>query len=398
MPVRTERLIGLIRERLPEGQTIGIALSGGGDSTALLHLALRAGFRVRAVTVDHGLRPESAAEAAAVGRDCTALGVAHEVRVWTHGEIQGNLMDAARRARMALIADWARGAGIAHVALGHTRDDQAETFLMGLARQAGIAGLSGMRRIWAEQGVTFHRPLLDAGRAELRDWLSAQGIAWIDDPTNENNRFQRVRARAVLAALAPLGITAEGLAGVAGHLAQVQAALAVQVRAAAAHLRVEAGALQVGLGLWEEPEEVQRQVLVAALRWLNGADYAPRAADLARFACAMRAGRAATLAGVRFTRGWLCREARVLGRPVAVGEVWDGRWQVTGPEGEVRSLGGEGLRQVPGWRATGLPREVLAVTPAVWRGDVLHSAPLAGWPNGWSARLDAPEGLFGLCD
>lgn len=398
MPVDEARLLALIRAGLPEGETIGLALSGGGDSTALLHLALRAGYKVQAVTVDHGLRPESAAEAAAVARDCAALGVPHAVRLWQHGPVGGNLMDAARRARMALISDWARGAGVAHLALGHTRDDQAETLLMGLARQAGIAGLSGMRRVWREGGVTFHRPLLDAGRVELRDWLSAQGIGWIDDPTNENQQFQRVRARAALAALAPTGITAEGLAGVAGHLAQVQAALAVQVRQAARHLRAEAGALAVGVGLWDAPEEVQRQVLVAALRWLTGADYAPRAADLARFGAALRAGRDATLAGCRFAKGWLCREARAVGGPVAVGGLWDRRWRVTGPEGEVRALGAEGLRQVPEWRASGLPREVLAVTPAVWRGAVLLAAPLAGWANGWSARLDAPGDLFGLSD
>lgn len=398
MPVDKDRLVGLIRDGLPHGETIGIALSGGGDSTALLHLARRAGLRVKAVTIDHALRPESATEAAAVARDCAALGVPHAVRLWQHGPVAGNLMEAARRARTRLIADWARDEGIAHVALGHTRDDQAETVLMGLARQAGLAGLSGMRRVWAEGGVTFHRPLMDAGRDELRDWLRAEGIGWIDDPTNENKRFQRVRARAALAALAPLGITAEGLAGVAGHLAQVQAALTVQLRDAARHLRVEAGAVALGPGLWEAPEEVQRQLLVAALRWLTGAEHAPRAADLARFLAALRAGRAATLAGCRFARGWLCREPRALGGPVAVGDLWDGRWRVTGPAGEVRALGADGLRQCPDWRAMGLPREVLAVTPAVWRGEVLLSAPFAGLANGWSARLDAPSDLFGLSD
>lgn len=397
MPVE-ERLVGLIRDGLPEGQTIGIALSGGGDSTALLHLALRAGFRVQAVTVDHGLRPESATEAAAVARDCARLGVPHALRLWEHGPVAGNLMDAARRARMGMIAGWARAQGLSHVALGHTRDDQAETVLMGLARQAGIAGLSGMRRVWTDGGVTFHRPLLEAGRQELRDWLAAEGIGWVDDPTNDNPRFQRVKARAALAALAPLGITAEGLAAVAGHLAGVQAALMVQVRAAAVHLHPRAGALQVMPGLWQAPEEVQRQVAVAALRWLTGAGYAPRAADLARFLAALRHGRGATLAGVRFAKGWLCREARVLGGPVAVGGLWDGRWRVTGPAGEVRMLGAEGLRQVPDWRRAGLPREVLAVTPGVWRGEALLGAPCAGWPNGWSARLDAPADFFGLSD
>ncbi len=305
MPVDEARLIGLVRQGLPEGEVIGVALSGGGDSTALLHLSLAAGLRVEAVTVDHRLRDGSAAEAAAVARDCAALGVPHALLVWDHGpEVAGNLMDQARRARMALIADWARGQGIAHVALGHTRDDQAETVLMGLARAAGVAGLSGMRRDWEEGGMTFHRPLLDAGREELRDWLRARGLAWVDDPTNNNTRFTRVKARRVLAALAPLGITAERLAAVAGHLGQARDALAVLVRdAAGQHVVEAAGALKVGPGLWQAPGEVQRQVLAAAVGWLSQAPYLPRAEDLGRLQRAMAAGRDATLHGCRGLRG-----------------------------------------------------------------------------------------------
>jgi tRNA(Ile)-lysidine synthase len=394
-----DRLVGLVRGGLPRGETIGIALSGGGDSTALLHLCLAAGFRVEAVTVDHRLRPESADEAAGVAAASAALGVPHEVRVWEHGLVAGNLMDQARRARVALIGDWARARGIADVALGHTRDDQAETLLMGLARTAGLPGLSGMRARWREGGVTFHRPLLDAGREELRGWLRARGVPWVDEPTNEDARFARVRARQALVALAPLGITAEGLAGVAGHLAMAQEALAVQVRAAAGrHVVPVAGALQMAPGLWLEPEEVQRQVVIAALGWLTGADYPPRAADVARLVLAMSVGRDATLAGCRHREGWLLREARALGGPVPVGAAWDRRWLVEGGPGEVRALGAGGLRQCPDWRGAGLPRAVLEVTPGIWAGETLLAAPLAGWPQGWSARLDASDHLFRLSD
>ena len=120
MPV-AGRLVGLIRDGLPAGETVGVALSGGGDSTALLHLCLRAGLRVEAVTVDHRLRPESADEAVSVGAMCAALGVRHEIRIWEHGVVPGNLMDQARRARIGLIADWARSRGIGVVALGQDR-------------------------------------------------------------------------------------------------------------------------------------------------------------------------------------------------------------------------------------------------------------------------------------
>lgn len=386
-----ERLAGLIRDGLPGDRAIGVALSGGGDSTALLHLCLRAGFRVEAVTVDHRLRPESAAEAGVVSQACRALGVRHEVLVWTHGTIAGNVMDAARRARTALITEWARGRGIGEVALGHTRDDVAETVLMGLGRAAGIAGLSGMRRVWEEGGIRFHRPLLDAGREELRDWLRAEGIGWIDDPTNESDRFTRARARKALAALAPLGITAARLADVAGNLARVQAALAAQVDAAAGRWVVEtAGALRLDPGLWSEPEEVRRQVIVAALMWLSRADYAPRATEVARLGATMAVGRDGTLAGCRFRRGWLMREPRAVGGPVPVGQPWDGRWLIEGPEAEVRALGAEGLRQVKDWRKAGLAREVLVVTPGVWDEERLLAAPCAGFSAEWQVRLQRP--------
>ena len=389
MPVSlAERLVGLIRDGLPAEKTIGVALSGGGDSTALLHLCLAAGFAVEAVTVDHRLRPESADEAQAVGAWCRALGVRHEVRDWEHGEVAGNLMDRARRARMGLIGAWARERGLGVVALGHTRDDVAETVLMGLGRAAGLAGLSGLRREWTEGDVLFARPLLGAGRQDLREFLAGLGVDWFDDPSNENDRFTRVKARKVLAALAPLGITGERLAEVAGHLARAQEALAVQVAAAAdLWLDEQAGALRVGPGLWREPAEVQRQVVVAMVLWLSGAEYAPRADDMERLRAALAEARDATLAGCRARGGWLTREPRAVGGPVPVGQVWDGRWMVDGPEGEVRALGAEGLRQVPGWRETGLLREVLLVTPGIWQGETLLAAPLAGVSAGWQARL-----------
>ncbi|WP_170971920.1 tRNA lysidine(34) synthetase TilS [Rhodobacter sp. SY28-1] len=399
MPVGDDRLVGLIRDGLPAGDTIGVALSGGGDSTALLHLCLRAGLRVEAVTVDHQLRIESAAEAASVAEACRAIGVRHELRVWEHGAVTGNLMDAARRARKALIGDWARSRGIGVIALGHTRDDQAETVLMGLARGAGLAGLSGMRPAWEGGGFRFRRPLLSAGREELRVWLRSEGIGWIDDPTNDNDRFTRVKARKALAALAPLGITVDRLAEVAGHLARAQASLVAQaVTAARRHVAEQAGALRFDAGLWTEPGEVQRQVVLAGLMWLTKAGYPPRAAETERLMLALSRGQDATLAGCRARAGWLMREPRAVGDPVAVGGLWDGRWRVTGPQGEVRALGAEGLRQVKDWRMTALPREVLVVTPGVWQGEILLAAPLAGHPGAWQAELDAPFHLFGLVD
>ena len=397
MPVEA-RLVGLGRAGLPMNQTIGVGLSGGGDSVALLHLCRAAGVRVEAVTVDHGLRADSAAEAAAVAADCARLGVRHEVRVWQHGAVPGNLMDAARRARMELIRDWAVARGIGVVALGHTRDDQAETLLMGLARAAGIDGLAGMRPAWEEGGVRFVRPLLDAGRAELREWLAAKAIGWVDDPTNENDRFARVKARKAVAMLEPLGISVSGLAAVARNLAEAREALEAATADAASRVVTEAaGALAFdAAGFSALPAELRRRLVVAALAWIARADYAPRADAVARLAAAICEGRDATLWGCRLRRGVLMREAKATG--AGAGALWDGRWVIEGPWRPglaVRSLGVDGLRACADWRAIGLSREVLAVTPAIWHDETLVAAPLAGLENGWSARIDAPFDLFG---
>ena len=113
-------------------------------------------------------------------------------------------------------------------------------------------------------------------------------------------------------------------------------------------------------GLWREPGEVQRQLVNAAVLWLSGADYAPRAAEVERLIAALAERRDATLAGCRAREGWLVREMRAVGGSVPVGQLWDGRWVVEGPPGEVRALGAEGLRQVKDWRKLGVPREVSA--------------------------------------
>lgn len=326
------------------------------------------------MTVDHGLRPESAGEAQLVAGWCRGWGVSHHVLRWERSDIRGNLMDAARRARAGLIADWAAGQGLSAVALGHTADDQAETLLMGLSRAAGIDGLCGLRPEWRQGGLTWLRPMLRIGRAELRGWLASQGLPWVDDPTNADDRYLRARARKALAALAPLGLTAERLAESAAHLAQARAALDAAVAEAAPAVMVEAaGALRVDAARFVAlPAEIARRLAQAAVLWLSAADYPPRAADLARFMAAIAGEGAATLAGCRLKQGWLAAEPRAADMR---------RWRVEGA-GRVAPLGPEGLRQCPDWRAAGLPRHVLEVTPGLWQGETLIAAPCAGFGPG----------------
>ena len=381
--------------------TLGVAVSGGGDSLALLLLLndwrLVGGPELRVVTVDHGLRPEAADEAAGVARICAGLGLVHETLHWTGWDGQGNLSDQARRARYGLMAEWARAQGLRDIALGHTLDDQAETFLMRLARGAGVDGLSAMRARWRLGGVSFHRPVLGHSRAALRAMLVVRGQSWVDDPTNDDLAYTRVQARRALAALGPLGLTAETLAGVARQLADVRRTLYGYAHAAARdHVKVHAGDLLIArAGLAALPDEVARRLLQAALLWINGAEYGPRGQAMTQMLEAARSGETVTLQGclmradggdLRLTREYNA----VAGLRVPVGAIWDDRWQTTGHDAEgaeIAALGAAGLRACSDWRAGGLPHASAMACPGIWRGGELLAAPLLGWANGWTLCL-----------
>lgn len=387
---------------------VGVAVSGGGDSTALLLLLcdLAGGRGVAAATVDHGLRPESASEAAAVARLCEGLGVAHATldwRGWDGGwDGRGNLQAAARDARRGLLAAWARERGLAAVALGHTRDDQAETFLLRLARGSGVDGLAGMAAARRAEGVLWLRPLLGIGRDALRSWLRARGVGWVDDPSNADPAFDRVRARAALGPLATLGLGPERLAATAARMARARAALEAATRALAADC-VElgpAGDVAVDPARFAAgAEELRLRLVAGALAWVAGARVRPRLATTEAAAAAVLGqglGRGMTAHGcvLRPWRGRVAirREPTRTAGPVEPGRVWDGRWMVegAGPGTLVGALGAEGLAARPGWRESGLSREALLATPAVRRAGRLVAAPVLDAAAGFVARRVSP--------
>ena len=397
---------------LPDSpDTLGVAVSGGGDSMALLHLlhgcCRDLDISLQAITIDHGLRPEARAEAQMVEEFCRSLGVPHDTVQWRGWDGCGNLQNAARTARQRLIADWAQAKGIGTVALGHTADDQAETILMRLARQAGADGLSAMAPRREGRGILWLRPLLSAGRAELRSYLSENAIRWAEDPSNEDTAYDRIKARRALVLLEPLGIDAACLGAVASQMADVRAALVWQTaQAAKALVQIRAGAVTFDAAGWHaQPREIQRRLILAAIRWLTGTVYAPRRGAIGGLLEALQTGRAATVEGchamVRRDSIWIFREANaVRSLETSPADLWDGRWALAGPGEDaclqVRALGEGGLAQCPEWRDTGLPRDVLLSTPAVWRGTDLVAAPLAGLARGWTAEVPGADDGFTL--
>ncbi len=375
---------------------------------AMLHMigpALRdAGRRVAVATVDHGLRAEAVDEAAMVARECGRLGLPHATLHWAGWDGRGNLAAAAREARYRLLADWARGRGLAFVALAHTQDDQAETFLMRLARGSGIDGLVAMQGHGSRFGMLWLRPFLHKSRAELRDWLTARGLEWVEDPSNADPASERVRIRQALGVLGDLGITTDSIGYSMVRLSFARDALDRIAREAAERIAVQIGGavvLEVA-GLRALPYETQLRLLSGALRWVSSATYGPRLSALQPILPAVARGKTTTLHGAILIgsrdRITIARELR----PVAALEtpttaLWDNRWRLDGPHAPgltIRAIGAEGLRQCPDWRAAGLPQKAMLATPAIWRGTDLVAAPLAGNPNGWTARLAADFATF----
>ena len=386
---------------LPEVRRLGVAVSGGGDSLALLYLLKdHGGPELAAATVDHGLRTEAAAEAAEVARHCAGLGIPHRTLRWDGWDGSGNLQDRAREARFRLLAGWAQAEGLDAVALGHTLDDQAETVLMRLARASGVDGLSAMSDRVTRHGVLFLRPLLKLRRQALREVLTERGVAWTEDPSNTDPRFDRVRARQALDALAPLGVDAGALARVSANMSDARRALGAAAADIVARIgRSEAGDLVFQRApLLDLPDELFRRLVGAALNWVVSGDYPPRAEAVMDLAGAIRDRRDRTLHGCRVLTSE--NEVRITREAAAVRDtitptdaLWDGRWRLDGPHAqglEVRVLGAA-VADCPDWRATGLPRETLLASPAVWDGDTLIAAPVAGLSNGWRAEVPGLE-------
>jgi tRNA(Ile)-lysidine synthase len=212
-----------------------LAVSGGPDSVALMWLAARwrgarkRGPRLIAVTVDHGLRPEAAREARDVKQLARTLDLPHRTLRWTGPKPKTGLPAAARDARYRLLAKAARANGATHILTAHTRDDQAETLLMRMARGSGLAGLAAMARQSEREGVVLARPFLHISKSQLVATLTKARLGFVVDPSNRDLSFTRPRFRALMPALASEGCDSRNLARLASRLARANAALEILV-------------------------------------------------------------------------------------------------------------------------------------------------------------------------
>ncbi len=175
--------------------TLALGISGGADSMALLHLGKSYSSKIVAITVDHALRPESRGEAEQVSQWCGDLGVEHHILTWQGEKPATRIQREARRARYALMGAFCQERVIRHVLTAHHRDDQVETLFLRLLRGSGVRGLAGMAHVKSMESFQLIRPLLDIPKVELVNYLKEKGQEFIEDPSNENLHFGRVKVR-----------------------------------------------------------------------------------------------------------------------------------------------------------------------------------------------------------
>jgi tRNA(Ile)-lysidine synthase len=356
---------------------LAVAVSGGSDSIALMCLLAEwsrdRGGRLTVLTVDHGLRPESAGEAATVGVWAERIGVTHVCLSWQGDKPLAGLQAAARQARYELLIQWCRAAGVLHLAVAHQADDQRETVAMRAARDGGLIGTAGMSAVAARQGIRLLRPLLGTPRRAIMEYLQRIGQPWIEDPSNQATRFERIRWR-------------QGELGALPGLDEIRNAGTARraLELAAADLLMRAGriaeagyALIDPRGLSSSPTDTVDLAIGQVIAQIGGAEYRPAGLAQRRDLAAVLAG-----AGVRTLGGCLiglwrgslliCREAGSISQKFVIdrpgGYRWDRRFAV-----EVAALPSPvelGMLGEAGLREMGDSAAILAAIPPLARASL----------------------------
>lgn len=345
---------------------IAVGVSGGADSMALVLLAdawaRERGIRLTALTVDHGLREAAAAEAARVSRWLGGRGIAHRTLRVSCPRPGTGVQKAAREWRFAAFDAWCRDNGAGPVLLAHTLEDQAETLWLRVAADSGPDGLAAMRpQAWVS-GLQIARPLLSVPKQRLIATCRAQGQAWIEDPSNRDRQYTRVRLRNLAPRLSDVGLGAD----VAARFSRAMAVARAEMdRQCATFLRMHGGVTLTGIAWFNVdrfkrlPRPFQEILLSRLTRAIGGAALPPRRARLERLVEALREGgvdRARTLAGCviarrRDARVWIFREPGKTADPLSLkpGERgrWDNRFEVIG---RAAAAGRLGALTEDGWR------------------------------------------------
>lgn len=269
-----------------ENEVIAAGVSGGADSLALVLRLQECGKKVIALTVDHGLRPESGEEATYVAKLMKAQGIEHHILVWEGVKPASDIEAAAREARYDLLCGWCLEHGVNVLAIGQHQRDQAETFLLRLQRGSGLYGLSGILPVSNRGTVKIIRPQLTDSPEMLRDYLYFRGIKWVEDPSNQCDDFQRVKIRKFLPELEnKIGLSVERLAETAAVLARTRVYLEDQTNILIKnHVRWWDDVL-VSLSkdfIQSLHSEMRYRVLAVLIKDVGGRPYSPEAEEIFR--------------------------------------------------------------------------------------------------------------------
>lgn len=374
---------------------IAVAVSGGGDSVALLLLLKSFGANITALTVDHGLRAESANEALGVAALAQQLNIPHKILTWQGDKPKSHIQERARMARYDLLLQACRDLDIGAIAFAHNLEDQAETFWMRLSHGSGLDGLAGMAPSRIDNGVRIIRPLLNVRRDALRDYCASKNVAYVDDPSNVNEKYLRPRLRAFETALAAEGFTPERLSSTMQKLDDAKDALTIMTDRALSIGRVVhvEGYVSLSYDVFKsEPREIRRRMLALSLGLLSAAGYPPTLVDTCD-AIAAPDFAGCTLQGCEIFKSkdklLLTREPSAVAKRMKLqdGMVWDDRFVIHTPQPltyDIAALGEAGLatlrKQAPDNIALELlPFKVKKTLPALWQGQNLVAVPHVSW-------------------
>ena len=390
----------------PEDGPFAVAVSGGPDSMALA-LLFKDWAKASYLTFDHGLRAESKTEARQVKDWLTKLDLQCEILTWEGEKPTSGIQAAARHARYQAMENWCGNHGVKYLAVAHTRDDQAETFLIRLFRGSGVDGLAAMAPISPPishpGGPKLLRPLLDVSKARLIATLKAAGQDWIEDPSNENEDFLRVQVRKALGNSDIEGFDIQTLAKTATRMARAKGLLqGLTDEVLEDALVVSAygfGALDVAK-LLTVHEEIGLRALSRMLVYFGGGGYPPRLEAVERLynTLGRKSFKGATLAGCQLDpksggKIIISREVAAIKHvlPLKPNEtgLWDGRFEVHlnrgGSAGDIRALGQDGWLEIlsvnPDLKALDIPLNVIFGLPAFFNKESLQEIPHLNIPQ-----------------
>jgi len=373
---------------------LAVAVSGGADSMALLLLAhqwaRQRGGEVIALTVDHGLRSDSAEEARRVQGWILEKGIKHVILKWEGEKPPTRLHEKAREARYDLMLSWCKNYGILSLLLGHHAQDQEETFWLRLAAGSGLTGLAGMKTNRQKDRVTLLRPLLKIQPEKLKEFLRAENQDWIEDPSNKNERFFRGRFRSFLK---EEGLSSERLLKTMEKFREdadfIQEALDETLkRLVKVH---KGGYVSVSKKEFETLHPaLAKRVMTTLMQWFSKNAYPPRSEQVQGVLEKLKTGRPFTAGGIYWfyeqDQVYLSRELKAVESPLllqAISEkhLWDQRFWIDPaiktvfPEAAYLAplkRGGEGLSAPISLE---LPRRIRPSLPAIWIKEEVVAIP-----------------------